>query len=67
VRELNTDISDWIADWNENPRPYVWTKTAEQILESSAATAAELMHHDTSLVGPVRRCSEAAAQRTDIA
>jgi transposase len=34
VRELNTDIRDWIADWNENPRPYVWTKTAEQILES---------------------------------
>jgi transposase len=34
VRELNTDISDWIADWNENPRPYVWTKTADQILES---------------------------------
>jgi transposase len=34
VRELNTDIRDWIADWNENPRPYVWTKTADQILES---------------------------------
>lgn len=34
VRELNTDIRDWITDWNENPRPYVWTKTADQILES---------------------------------
>jgi transposase len=34
VRELNTDIRAWIADWNENPRPYVWTKTAEQILDS---------------------------------
>jgi hypothetical protein len=21
-------------NWNENPRPYVWTKPAEQILES---------------------------------
>jgi transposase len=34
VRELNTDIRAWIADWNENPRPYVWTKTADQILDS---------------------------------
>ena len=34
VRELNNDIRSWINDWNENPRPYVWTKTADQILES---------------------------------
>ncbi len=34
VRELNTDIRNWIETWNDNPRPYVWTKTADQILES---------------------------------
>jgi transposase len=34
VRQLNKDIRDWIAHWNENPRPYIWTKTAEQILDS---------------------------------
>ncbi len=34
VRELNTDIRAWIAHWNEHPRPYVWTKTADQILDS---------------------------------
>lgn len=34
VRELNTDIRAWIDTWNENPRPYVWTKTADQILAS---------------------------------
>jgi transposase len=34
VRDLNTDIRSWITNWNENPRPYVWTKTADQILES---------------------------------
>jgi transposase len=34
VRELNTDIRSWIEHWNENPRPYVWTKTADQILDS---------------------------------
>jgi transposase len=37
VRELNKDIRDWIAHWNENPRPYVWTKTADQILNTLAA------------------------------
>jgi transposase len=36
VRELNTDIRAWIETWNDNPRPFVWTKTADQILESIA-------------------------------
>jgi transposase len=36
VRDLNTDIRAWIETWNRNPRPYVWTKTAEQILDSIA-------------------------------
>jgi hypothetical protein len=34
VRSLNADIRNWITTWNENPRPYVWTKTSDQILES---------------------------------
>ena len=33
VRALNTDIRRWIDTWN-HPRPYVWVKTAEQILDS---------------------------------
>jgi transposase len=36
VRQLNGDIRAWIETWNENPRPFVWTKTADQILESIA-------------------------------
>jgi transposase len=36
VRALNTDIRAWIETWNDDPRPYVWTKTADQILESIA-------------------------------
>ena len=36
VRALNTDIRAWIKTWNEEPRPYVWTKTADQILDSIA-------------------------------
>jgi transposase len=36
VRALNTDIRTWIDTWNDNPRPYIWTKTADQILDSIA-------------------------------
>jgi transposase len=36
VQALEADIRDWIADWNNHPRPFVWTKTAEEILESLA-------------------------------
>jgi hypothetical protein len=32
VRALNADI----RTWNDNPRSYVWTKTADQILDSIA-------------------------------
>jgi transposase len=48
VRALNTDIRAWIETWNENPRPYVWTKTAEQILESIASYCHESIRWDTS-------------------
>ena len=36
VRQLNAGIRAWIETWNHNPRPFVWTKTADQILESIA-------------------------------
>ena len=36
VRDLNSDIREWVKTWNENPRPFVWTKTAEEILDSIA-------------------------------
>jgi hypothetical protein len=36
VQALEADIRDWIDTWNENPRPFAWTKTAEEILNSLA-------------------------------
>jgi len=36
VRALEADIRAWIADWNQHPRPFIWTKTAEEILDSLA-------------------------------
>jgi hypothetical protein len=36
VQSLEKEIRDWIADWNDNPWPFVWKKTAEEILDSLA-------------------------------
>jgi transposase len=36
VKELAADILAWAATWNQNPRPFVWTKSAEQIPERLA-------------------------------
>ncbi|MFG3351160.1 IS630 family transposase [Streptomyces sp. NPDC048001] len=37
VVELERDIRRWINEWNKNPKPFVWTKTADEILETLAA------------------------------
>jgi transposase len=34
VRELTADIRAWTDAWNDDPKPFVWTKTADEILES---------------------------------
>jgi transposase len=36
VQALEKDIREWVKAWNENPKPFIWVKTAEQILESIA-------------------------------
>jgi transposase-like protein/transposase len=36
VQALEADIRTWVANWNQNPRPFAWTKTAEEILDSLA-------------------------------
>ena len=36
VKALEDDIRAWIDTWNENPRPFRWTKTADEILHSLA-------------------------------
>jgi transposase len=37
VTELETDIRKWINEWNKAPKPFVWTKSADEILETLAA------------------------------
>ena len=37
VIDLERALQAWIDTWNENPRPFLWTKTAEEIFETIAA------------------------------
>lgn len=34
ISALTTDLNSWIATWNDNPKPFVWHKTADEILDS---------------------------------
>jgi transposase len=42
VAALENDIRQWIDTWNENPRPFAWTKTADEILNSLAKYLARI-------------------------
>lgn len=37
TKELEGAIRSWIQTWNDDPRPFVWHKTADEILENLAA------------------------------
>jgi transposase len=37
VAELEAAIATWLATWNASPRPFIWTKTADQILSTIAS------------------------------
>ncbi|MFD7170143.1 IS630 family transposase [Streptomyces violascens] len=36
VKALEDDIRAWVKEWNTNPKPFIWTKTADEILNSLA-------------------------------
>jgi hypothetical protein len=42
VAALEADIRAWIEHWNTNPRPFAWTKTADEILNSLAKYLARI-------------------------
>ena len=37
VPELVRSIRTWITNWNDDPKPFVWHKTADEILDGLAA------------------------------
>ena len=41
VKELVASIHTWIANWNNDPKPFVWHKTGDGIVQSLAPTASE--------------------------
>jgi transposase len=42
VVALESDVRAWIKNWNEDPRPFVWKKTAEEILNSLSEYIAKI-------------------------
>jgi transposase len=36
VAQLEQSIQTWIDTWNDDPRPFVWTRTADEILDTIA-------------------------------
>jgi transposase len=37
VAELEADLTAWVDAWNDDPKPFVWTKTADEILHNLAS------------------------------
>jgi hypothetical protein len=50
IHALEADIRSWIETWNEDPRPYAWTKTADEILEHRRAF--ERAYRNDGVVAP---------------
>jgi transposase-like protein/transposase len=42
VVALEKDVREWINNWNDDPKPFVWTKTADEILNSLAKYIARI-------------------------
>ena len=36
VKELDASIRTWITNWNDDPKPFVWHKTSDEIPDSLA-------------------------------
>jgi hypothetical protein len=51
VKEVSADIKAWVDVWNRDPKPFVWHKTAEQILERLAGYRAAI-NKETKLFNP---------------
>ena len=42
LEDLTTALQEWIKLWNDSARPFKWTKTADEILNSLADYLAKL-------------------------
>ena len=44
VAALEKDIKNWIKCWNSDPKPFIWKKTAEEILAKIRPARTALTH-----------------------
>ncbi len=44
VDDLTDALDEWISNWNNNPQPFVWTKTAKEIITKAKRGRAKLDH-----------------------
>ena len=44
VRDLQDSINAWIDNWNNDPEPFTWHKTADDILETMASYLQRIPH-----------------------
>jgi transposase len=42
VKDLEADVTAWIEAWNADPKPFVWVKTADEILDNLATYCTRL-------------------------
>ena len=52
TQALENDIRNWIANWNTNPKPFTWVKTADEILNSLAAYLDKINPNTNELTRP---------------
>jgi hypothetical protein len=46
--ELTTALEEWIKLWNQDARPFTWTKTADQIIDRICRYCARISNRLTS-------------------
>jgi len=46
VSALAADIVEWVDHWNEDPEPFVWHKTADEIVERLGRYCADVINAD---------------------
>jgi hypothetical protein len=39
---LAHDVRQWLNNWNQDPKPFLWNKTAEDILQSLSKYTAKI-------------------------
>ena len=58
VPDLITAIDAFLAAWNENPKPFIWTATIEEILKKIERARAKLEAIEPGCTQPRRRKNE---------